>query len=416
MALPLGANRWWTVVASMLAMMVGAGPITVFAAGVFLKPVAQELGFGRGEISTAIGLSSVMIALGIPFYGRLLDLKGIRPVVLPTIVLFALANAALALLRPSAVLLFFLYALLGLAGLGQGPTAYSKVLSAWFDRRRGLALGLALAGVGLGTTLMPQYASLLLGAFGWRMGYVGLGIAVLVLGFIPVALFVREPPAAQPAGQAAGEGLPGITFREALHSGRYWALTAAFCLAAIVINGSLIHVVPLLTDRGMSLPAAVFAVSMAGLALICGRVFSGWCSDKLFAPWIAIFFLLCPMAGIAILGTGAGNPVLGTVLLGAGIGAEIDLMSFIVSRYFGVRYFGSLHGFMFSFAAFGNFIGSSALGWSFEMLHSYGPAFILFEMLLAIAIVIFASLGPYAYPAAQATALASGALRPARAR
>jgi MFS family permease len=414
MALPIVANRWWTVAASMLALMVGAGPITVFAAGVFLKPVAQELGFGRGEISTAIGLSSVVLALGIPLYGRLLDLKGIRPVLLPTIVAFALANAALALLTPSTALLFFLYGLLGLTGLGQGPTAYSKVLSAWFDRQRGLALGLALAGVGLGTALMPQLASLLLGLFGWRMGFVGLGVAVMALGFLPVALFVREPPAALPAAHTTAEILPGFTFGEAMRSWRYWALTAAFCLAATVINGSLIHVVPLLTDRGLSLHDAVSAVSASGIALICGRVFTGWCSDKLFAPWIAIFFLLCPMAGIAILATGAGNPVIGTVLLGLGIGAEIDLMSFIVSRYFGVRFFGSLHGFMFAFAAFGNFIGSSALGWSFELLHSYGPAFVLFELFLAIAIVIFARLGPYAYPAAAESPVAS--LHPARAR
>ena len=105
------------------------------------------------------------------------------------------------------------------------------------------------------------------------------------------------------------------------------------------------------------------------------------------------------MAGIAILGTGTGSPVLGTILLGAGIGAEIDLMSFIISRYFGIRYFGTLHGFMFAFAAFGNFVGSAILGWSFQLLGSYGPAFILFEVLLATAIAIFATLGPYVYPA-----------------
>ncbi len=401
-------NRWWMVVASTLAMIVGAGPITVFAAGVFLKPVAQELGFGRGEISTAIGLSSVIIALAIPFYGRLLDRKGIRPVLLTSIVLFALANAALALLQSSTPMLFGLFALLGLTGVGQGPTAYSKILSAWFDRRRGLALGIALAGVGAGTALMPQLANLLLGHFGWRVGYVGLGVAVMVLAFIPVALLVREPAEAQRAGAMATEHLPGVAFREAVRSPRYWALTVAFFFAATAINGSLIQVVPLLTDRGMSISAAVAAVSASGLALICGRVFSGYCSDKLFAPYIAIFFLACPMVGIAVLGTGAGNPVLGTILLGAGIGAEIDLMSFIVSRYFGVRFFGTLHGFMFAFAAFGNFVGSSLLGWSFQLLHSYGPAFVLLEMLLAIAIAVFASLGPYTYPARDSAPDAGG--------
>jgi MFS family permease len=406
------ANRWWIVVASLLALMVGAGPITLFAAGVFLKPVAADLGFGRGEISTAIGLASVFVALSIPFYGRLLDTRNTRAVLLTAIVAFALANAALAFLQASTVMLFALYALLGLTGTGQGPTAYSKVVSAWFDRQRGLALGVTLAGVGAGTALMPQLANFLLGHFGWRMGFVGLGATVLVVAFIPVALIIPNSPLSTATSASGQPVFPGASFSQALRSVRFWLLTYAFFIGATVINGSLIHVVPLLTDRGISVSAAVAALSVAGLALICARVFSGWCADKLYAPYIAIFFLLCPMAGIAILGSGIGAPMLGTILLGAGIGAEIDLMSFIISRYFGIRYFGTLHGFMFAFAAFGNFVGSSILGWSFQLLGSYGPAFILFEALLVSAIAIFATLGPYAYPAPHAEAMRGG-LRPA---
>lgn len=396
---PADRNRWWIVAASTLAMIVGSGPIAVFAAGVFLKPVAADLGFGRGEVSTAIGLASVCIALATPFYGRLFDLKGVRPILLSSIVLFALANAALALLRASDAMLFVMFAILGLTATAQGPTAYSKVLSARFDRKRGLALGITLAGVGVGTALMPQLANLLVGNLGWRAGYVGLGIAVFVLAFVPVALFVPNLPPQRPGAAAREEhSFPGMTLGEAVRSWKYWALTAAFFFGATVINGSLIHVVPLLTDRGISVGAAVAALSASGLALIGARIFSGWCSDRIYAPYIAIFFLLCPMAGIAVLAGSWGPPVVGTILLGAGIGAEIDLMSFMIGRYFGIRYFGSLHGLMFGFAAFGNFVGAGALGWSFEVLHSYRPAFLLFEILLAAAVAIFARLGPYAYP------------------
>jgi MFS family permease len=406
------ANRWWIVFASCLALMVGAGPITVFAAGVFLKPVAQDLGFGRGEISTAIGLASVFVALSIPFYGRLLDIRSTRTVLLCAIVAFAFANAALSLLQSSTIMLFALYSLVGLTGTGQGPTAYSKVVSAWFDRQRGLALGVTLAGVGAGTALMPQVASFLLGHFGWRMGFVGLGVTILVVAFIPVALIVPNTPLSTAVAASGQPSFPGMEFSQAVRSVRYWLLTYAFFIGATAINGSLIHVVPLLTDRGIPISAAVAALSLSGIALICARVFSGWCADKLYAPYIAIFFLLCPMAGIAILGSGTGSPVLGTVLLGAGIGAEIDLMSFIISRYFGIRYFGTLHGFMFAFAAFGNFVGSSILGWSFQLLGGYGPAFVLFEALLVSAIAIFATLGPYVYPAPHAEPMRSS-LRPA---
>src|SRR5208282_5981679 len=91
-------NRWWIVFAAILGLIVGQGSINVFAAGVFLKPVAQELGFGRGEISTAIGLSSVVTAVMIPFFGWLVDRFGVRPTLLGSIALFACATAALSLL------------------------------------------------------------------------------------------------------------------------------------------------------------------------------------------------------------------------------------------------------------------------------------------------------------------------------
>lgn len=397
-------NRWLIVVAAMLGLIVGQGSINVFAAGVFLTPVARELGFGRGEISTAIGLSSVVTAAVTPFFGRLVDRLGVRLMLLWSITLFALATAALSLLTASTAVLFVLFAVSGVTAVGQNPTAYCKVITAWFDRQRGLALGLALAGVGLGTVFIPQLSHALIARFGWRMGYVGLGVAIFALAFMPVALFVREPAkseaARSPDRMRDVAELPGIGFAEAIRTWRYWAMTLTFFLAATTINGSLIHVVALLTDRGIPASVAVGALSAAGLALIGGRIVAGYCIDKIFAPYIAVLFLLSPMAGIAVLATGTAAPAVGTVLLGLGIGAEIDLMSFIISRYFGVRFFGALHGFMFAPVMLGNAAGASILGWCFQWLHSYAPGFALFEILLATACVLMMTLGRYRYPAA----------------
>ena len=393
-------NRWWIVVASILSLIVGQGSINVFAAGVFLKPVAAELGFGRGSISTAIGLSNVVTALALPFFGRLVDRYGVRPMLLWSIALFALATAALSQLTASATVLILLFAISGIVSTGQCPTAYSKVITEWFDRQRGLALGLALAGVGLGTALIPQLSNALVSNFGWRMGYVGLGVTIFVLAFLPVALFIREPPprSAERHAQAAAVG---ISFSEAMRDRRYWATALVFFFAATTINGSIIHVVPLLTDRGIAPGAAAAALSAAGIALIGGRIVAGYLLDKIFAPYIAVFFLLCPMAGIAILGGGAlGSwPVVGTILLGLGIGAEIDILSFIISRYFGIRFFGALHGFGFALALIGNAVGASMLGWFFQLAHSYTPGFAVFEVLLAAACGLMLTLGPYRYPA-----------------
>jgi MFS family permease len=154
----------------------------------------------------------------------------------------------------------------------------------------------------------------------------------------------------------------------------FWALSAAFYLVATVINGSLVHIVPLLTDRGLPISVATAALSATGAALIVGRLCTGWLSDRVFAPYIALFFILFPMFGIAVLGFGGVSPIIGTICLGIGIGAEIDLMAFLVGRYFRLRQFGTLYGVMFAIAILGNATGSSLLGWSFQIFNSYSPA------------------------------------------
>src|SRR6185437_3228712 len=111
--------------------------------------------------------------------------------------------------------------------------------------------------------------------------------------------------------------LPGMTASQAiLHSWRFWALTVAFFLAIVAINGTLTHIVALLTDRGIPLQVAAGALLAAGLALLAGRIISGWCIDRFHGPYVAICFFIIPMAGIGLLGSGAGGmvPLAGAVL------------------------------------------------------------------------------------------------------
>src|SRR5688572_12055358 len=129
MAVLTPRSRWWVVLASGSGLIVGQGPILVFATGVFLRPVSEDLGFGRGEISTAIGISNVMTAISAPLFGRAIDLWGVRRPLLTSIALFALATAAMAMLAPSFVVLAALYAVAGFVSAGQSPAAYSKVIA-----------------------------------------------------------------------------------------------------------------------------------------------------------------------------------------------------------------------------------------------------------------------------------------------
>src|SRR5579863_10387943 len=396
----VASKRWAIVIASAAALVVSQGPINVFAAGVFLKPIAQELGFGRGNVATAIGISSLMTAIASPIFGRLIDRHGVHKPLSISILLFAIATASIALLPGSVVGLYLIFAVTGLFAIGQTPGSYSKVIAAWFDRQRGFALGIVLAGVGVGTAIIPIVSNFLIGAFGWRSGYVGLAVLVIVVALLPVAIFVREPTEAPAAGDAAANEPEGASMAEAARDWRFWFMLIGFFFAVIAINGTLVHVVPMLTDRGIALPEAVGIISSSGIGLIVGRLLAGWIIDRVFAPYVAVFFLLCPLVGLLILALQpeALPPLVGVLLLGLGIGGETDLLSYMVSRYFGLAKFGTIYGWIFIAALAGNAVGSSILGWAFQLTHSYSATLVAYSLLLAVATGFTLVLGPYRYP------------------
>jgi MFS family permease len=401
-------NGWWVVFATMCGLVVGSGPINVFTFGVFLKPITEDLGLSRGAFSAALTFHAAIAAIILPLIGWLVDRWGARRLLLPGLFLYALATASYGLIEASPLLIAFLiFGLTGLVGGVQSPIPYAAVIAKWFDRERGLALGIGTAGVGIGVALVPQVAALLIDRVGWRLAYVGLAIIVLLVALPPVALFLREPPGFAVRTQSRGQppvttpAAPGIAAGEALRSWVFWGLAAAFFLDVIAINGTLTHIVPLLTDRGFPRQVATAALSGTGFALIFGRILSGWCLDRFWGPYVAIAFFVLPMIGIAILLSGAGGfaPFLGAIACGLGIGAEIDLMAFFTSRYFGLRDYAKLYGTMFGIFALGVGIGPALSGASFDRFHSYLPAFAIFEVMLAVSCLIFLRLGPYPFPA-----------------
>jgi MFS family permease len=166
--LPYGKNRWWVVVAATLGLSVSNGPLIQYSFGTFLKPLGQEFGVDRGTLSTAVLVAFIFAGLFTPVVGRLVDRYGVRPVLLPALVLFALAIAALSLSPPSAIAFIALYGIAGAFSAGQTPLPYSKSVAGNFESHRGLALGISMSGVGLGAAIIPQVAQFLISHFGWR--------------------------------------------------------------------------------------------------------------------------------------------------------------------------------------------------------------------------------------------------------
>jgi MFS family permease len=399
-------NRWWVVFASICGLLVGAGAVHIFAFGVFLKPVTEDLGIGRALMSSGLIITSTLNALGCLPLGYLIDRFGVRRVMMPGIILYALGIAGWSLLAPSPWIIYATFLGAGLFGAIGSPVPYGAMLSLWFDRHRGLAIGVAMAGVGLGVAIVPQLAAFFIRSYGWRWAYVDLALTTVVLAWLPVAIFLREPTIRDRTKQAdvaiADGSLPGMSAMAAIKgSWRFWALTLAFFLAIISINGTLTHIVALLTDRGVPLQVATGLLSAAGIALLIGRILSGWCLDRFFGPYVAIGFFIIPMIGIALLGSGAGGmvPFAGAILCGLSVGAEVDIMAFFVSRYFGLKAYGKIYGTMFAAFSFANGFGPSIAGWSFDRFHSYRPAFMIFEVLLVLTCILLTPLGAYPYPA-----------------
>jgi MFS family permease len=401
-------NRWWIVAASLIGNIVGPGPAVIFTVNVFMVPVTTSLGWTRGMFSAGLLASAVASPVMTAVFGYLLDRFGIRRVALPATVFYALALCSFALLTPSAYWALFLMIACS-AGFGAclGPIVYSKSIAAWFDKERGLALGIACCGVGLGTLLLPELGTYVIRSFGWRAGYIAIGITTFVLAFSMIAIFVREPPGFMARMQAVralathGAQPYGITTRAALKTRQFWLLAAIFLLEGTACNGILSgNFVPLLHDRGYSPEAAAALLGVSGLAAMAMRVVVGFGLDVIHGPIFSAIVMLLPAAGVGLLLSHAGAPApfFVAICLGLAIGAEVDMLGFFVSRYFGRRSFGTLYGLVFAAFTIGVGTGPAILGFGYDRFHSYDPALELFLVLLLISAALFLPLGTYRYP------------------
>lgn len=399
-----GTSVWWMPLGSCIALVVGNGVISLFSFGVFIKPLEAEFGWDRASLSSALALCALLSALSVPLIGGLMDRFGVRRLMIASILVFAVNVAAIGLSN-SIVLFILLTALTGLTGVGQGPTGYVKSISSYFDRHRGIAIGIAISGTGLGTALLPQYVQWLIGQVGWRWAYGGLALALVLLAVPAVILFVREPedsPSARIGRAHPGmrTALSGLSAREAFASRTFWILICTVFCVSTVVNGSIVHVVSLLTDRGWSPGSAAAIMVWVGIASLVGRLAAGYLLDRIFAPYVAIFLFLVALGGLYLLASGK-NAYLGVIGIGTTTGAEVDLVAYMTSRYFGLHRFGQIYGYQMGIFLVGAGLGPVLMGAAQTRLHSYDLAFVVFGILLVLASLLMFLVGEYVYPAAE---------------
>jgi MFS family permease len=399
---------WWIVCTSAVGLCLGP-PVSVFSFGVFFKSLVHEFHASRGAVSFAFTLHNVIGALCLPIIGRLVDRFGPRRVILPATTIFGLILISGIWLGSSIWQFYLFYAALGFALSGCNPVPYGVAISHWFNRYRGLALGLMALGVGGGSILVPPVAQHLIAMFGWRMAYGLLGAAVLLLPLPTVAALLQNDPAQRglhPDGADAAQSAPerpqdkqGLSWREIWHQPTYWLMLCVFCLSGASLHAGVLHMPALLTDRGLSAERGAVASSVIGLSLLFGRIGSGYLLDHIFAPRVAMLFYGASALGIGMLWAGdTGNiAMMAAFLVGLGMGAEVEVIGYMLSRYFGLFAFGSAFGHVFGAFMLSGAAGALLMGAGFDRTHSYTAPLAGFCIAMVIALGLLTRLGPYRY-------------------
>ena len=364
---------WRVVVAAVFGVMVGFGSIVPYTFGLFLKPLSLEFGWRREAISAGFSIAALTLAAASPLLGFLLDRFGPRRIVLPCIAIFSIAYASLAFLTAHLIHFYLTFLVIGLVGNGTAFLGYSRAISTWFNRRRGLALSIMLAGGGCGAMVLPVVTQSVLTHSGWRTAFAILGFLALVVGFPLTAWLVREKPVAEQnvdasidVGESVGKALGGRVF---------WIIAATVGLYAISVNGAIAHLSALLTDRGVSTQGGAYAIAAIGASGLIGRLLTGVFLDRFFGPRVSQIMLLMTVTGIVLLSVAhtltAG--LIAASLIGFSMGSEGDITPYLLSRYFGLKRLSTLYALTWTAYAVGGATGPLVVGRIFDSLGSYRP-------------------------------------------
>lgn len=395
---------WYVALACGIGLACGLATVLTYTFGIFVLPLQESFGWTQTEIFTALFLAVIAITFVAPLFGQLVDRLGARRVILVGLVLEAALIASFYYQNDNVLSFYARY--IGLAVLAVGTThiAFTRIIAVWFDRRRGLALGITLAGVGIGGFVWPILSQWAIDSFGWRSAYLVIAATIVTVGCSVMLLIVRESPQSMgllPDGDAPDSSaatskgiIAGCTLRSALTTGHFWIMLVVFLLIGLAVTSIQVHLVPLLVARGVSAMQAANALSILAIALIFGRIGAGWLMDRFFAPRVAIAFLLGPIVAIFLLAAGASGflAFVAGILTGLAAGAEVDVTAYLASRYFGLRYFSSIYAWYYSAYSLGAGLGPLLTANAVDRFGGYTQILYVHAALLAIAALLLTRL------------------------
>jgi MFS family permease len=401
------------VLASMMGLAFSIATLGfTYSIGSFVKPLIDEFGWSRQDILGAQSFITVAVMVTSALAGWFADRHGVRRLIMVSQVLFGAGFFALALWLDSLTTLYVLYFLMAIGAGGTVGIGFARLLSQRFERQRGLALGVAMSGTGLCGFLVPPYATWAIEQFGWRGGYVALGLLPLCIALPLAWRYLHDMPAQAGSGRDTGGAVgtlasapapstdttSGASFAEALRDFRFWLMAIGLFTCSGVVTAFVTNIVPLLQEQGNAASQAALVASVFGISVLVGRVAVGALIDRYFAPYVGaalMFPAALAVLAMATLEPGFAGAAAIVFITGLAAGAEVDLMAYLCSRYFGLREYGRIFAGLYIAFAFGPGVLVPVFGRLRDVSGSYELGLYGIAAGIALFGVLLLLIGPY---------------------
>ncbi len=398
---------WFIAIFAGIALMVSNGQ-TISGLSVFDRAFIDEFGWSLGEIKFRDMITLLLAGLFAPFIGVLIDRYGVRRCMLVGWVLLILGNFAYSRLDSLAGL-YLVHALFALVLVVCGLNAAVILVSKWFVRYRGTAIGIALMGTSLGGMVFPQYGTAMIEALDWRSAFAWGSLFPAVMLVVTWLLVKDKPQASEGLAAdtaAAADPDTGMAFADALRSRSFWALAIIAMATFYTVLGTQAHIFVYMTDADFSAQVATNAITLFFFCALVGKFVFGLAADYFDKRKVFYGNLLVMLIGSLILiRMDVALIWVAVTAFGLGWGGVYTMIQLTVMNIFGTRDAGKILGTITVLDASGGGLGIWLTGVIYDATGTYELPFLIFAGLILVALV---ALTQVRQPA-PATAVAAGA-------
>ncbi|MEZ5737685.1 MAG: MFS transporter [Novosphingobium sp.] len=372
-------NGWTLVLTSFVGFLYFSA---MFASmSVMIGPISEEFGWSRTLVSAGLTISSLTTAVLSPFFGILIDRYGTRKLALPGLVVAAFAISSFALANGSPTQWLVMWAIYAIVSLSVKTTIWTAAVAGVFDKARGLALAITLAGATAAHAIMPVLANFLIENFGWRLAFVWIGFGGSAIALMLSYFFLFDVHDRQRAASSVGGGgkparpnLPGLSLSQAWRDSALWRIGISIFVIMALTIGLLVHQIEILIEVGVTRTNAAWLASLAGAMGIVGKIVTGVLLDRFHGNWVGGITMTSAALAFAILLTAAQSTALlifAMLVNGYTAGAKLHIASYLTVQYSGMKHFGKIYGVITSMVSAGSGIGPVLAGMIYDMTGGY---------------------------------------------